>query len=49
MASQHDARYSCDRGEGCVIISDINDIQSLSAASEGITNYTRKKNIGHIH
>lgn len=29
-----------------VIISDINDIRSLS---EGITNYRRKKNMGHIH
>lgn len=38
-----------DRGEGYVIISDINDIRRLSAASEGITNYRRKKNMGHIH
>lgn len=39
----------CDRGgEGYVIISDINDIPSLSAASESITNHRRKKNTGHI-
>ena len=39
----------CNRGgEGYVIISDINDIPSLSAASESITNHRRKKNTGHI-
>lgn len=49
--SRHDAWYDYNReGEGYnVIISDINDIRSLSASSEGITNYRRKKNMGHIH
>lgn len=32
-----------------VIISDINDTQCLSEGSEGITNYRRKRNMGHIH
>lgn len=41
---------SYDTGDGYnVIISDINDIRSLSGESESITNYRRKKNTGHIH
>lgn len=48
--SQHNVWYNYDRGGGYnVIISDINGIQSLSEESEGITNYRRKKNMGHIH
>lgn len=48
--SQCNFWFNCDRGESYnAIISDINDIQSLSGESEGITNYRRKKNMGHIH
>lgn len=48
--SQHNAWYHYDGGEGYnVIISNINGIHSLSEESEGITNYRRKKNMGHIH